>query len=1234
MKRKVIILALFALVFSLVFSSCDLLSGDKSVTKLTIVDGTFSYEYNVGDTPDLSKIKVQADYNDGSSKVLGYSDLTISAIDTATAGTKSVTITYDGKSITVEVKVEAKQNETPEEPEVTLTGIAIDASSISTRVIKGAAFDATAIKVIATYSDNTTKNLTAADLATIGTVDTATAGDKTLTVTYAEKSANITVKVVEVTTIQIVGTTGITVMQGDTISTAGITAFATYSDGVIETVANDALTFDVPATTEAGAKVITVSYRGATATIPVTVKAPATVIGIEVDYNSIKNYTVVADGVALDMAAIKENIVVYAIWGYTDGTTSQVERKEAITDKSLITITETNDTERYITVTYATYSAKISISETAPVVTAIVLDKYSTGVKLDKIYDQSKIEITVTYSNGTTETLTYGASGLTASAIDTATAGEKTLTVTYEGKTATATVTVYGITSIAPIGSAPTGIVGEALSFGGMTFLVTYADNETEEIAAGAVTITGIDTATAGDKSATVTYKGVSGNVPYSVKGVKSVTIESGTITTRYNVGDTFNYDNVRITVIYTDGTTDIFDKASAASAGFTFGSIDTSAVGTYDFTVSYKGVTSAAIKVAVDAIPYEILGVSEPDAITLLPTKKEYFINGTYGYVVGDDNPFKYSLTISAYDANDKKVTITKYTSKSLVYILEGGAEKLLQGDELATYVTIDEANNSFDFTDAAVGKSFKIATRPAYGLAPEEYADFTRTLAFNVVDAYNVYTAKELHVMSNYDENKAEAETLLANMGINIDTNTVNGVVLHNDIRVTAADMLPMCLVEVGSDSYGKPVYNTADWYSLYGRDLATGDFSIYGNYFTIFTYDVPMVQDNAEKTLNSHVQLFRVRNSAVAPGFNHRDYKFYASNLQIQDNDPNVVVDPDSVRSRLGLIGFKIGYVDATLDNVVIERYYISYLVEEDNTQALLTECKFYNAWQNHIFVADRNLINGENDTVDQIHSSHERLKLFIEKSQITTCGGPVIISQTANLDEARGEKSASDIVIDAETKIWTYTMPNSTWFNVMGATPYATKIMSLNQLLAFATGSSYVVTNPLDGVYNGDFINIIGVILPAGEDVTEIIKGGLDMDGTITVGSSFTRDDNGIFTVTGGQTVANMDDDAMLMENIVKEIIVGGLMQQGLPQQAAVAMLKDIPILRSSNGGWAYIGGSEAAPEFIDLGTTIEMVLATKGMTVDIPEFEPGEGGYLTFYYMGMAILLGNYQPIEQ
>lgn len=74
--------------------------------------------YTVGDYLDTDDITVTAYYSDGSSKVV--TDATFSTIDTSSAGTKILTIAYDGKTATISIIVNPVNEETV--PNVPQTG--------------------------------------------------------------------------------------------------------------------------------------------------------------------------------------------------------------------------------------------------------------------------------------------------------------------------------------------------------------------------------------------------------------------------------------------------------------------------------------------------------------------------------------------------------------------------------------------------------------------------------------------------------------------------------------------------------------------------------------------------------------------------------------------------------------------------------------------------------------------------------------------------------------------------------------------------------------------------------------------------------------------------------------------------------------------------------------------------------------------------------------------------------
>ena len=84
------------------------------------LSGPTKTEYEIGDELDLAGLVVTAHYSDGSTKVLEAKDYTVSKFDSSTAGEKTITVTYQGK--TAAFKVTVKETE---KPVVTLESITI-----------------------------------------------------------------------------------------------------------------------------------------------------------------------------------------------------------------------------------------------------------------------------------------------------------------------------------------------------------------------------------------------------------------------------------------------------------------------------------------------------------------------------------------------------------------------------------------------------------------------------------------------------------------------------------------------------------------------------------------------------------------------------------------------------------------------------------------------------------------------------------------------------------------------------------------------------------------------------------------------------------------------------------------------------------------------------------------------------------------------------------------------------
>ena len=1222
MKKKLLIFTILALIFSVLFISC----GDKAVVGISIVDGTFDREYELGETVDYSRIRAEVTYNDGEVITVEKEWLELGTVDTSTVGTKKFTVTYGGYTLTIDVVVKSSApagGDTPPAP--TLSSISIDPSSVANKIFVGQTLDTSAVKAVATYSDNSVKTINTSSL-TVSSVDTSTAGQKTLTVTYEGKSATLTVNVIGVKAIEMMDL-ATEIFVGDTINTAGSRALVTYTDDTNGVIAADKLTFGSFSSATAGTATLTVTYLDYTAEIPVTVKAPAAIIAIEVDAISLGNLIVVPDGEDLDLVAIKNSIVVNAVYGYTDGT---VTGRVTVTDKDALTLSEANESSnRYLVVSYGSFTTKVLVTETAPVVDTIEINEASLNktVIIGGMYTPGAFTVTAHYSNGTNETVTYGVAAVSVSTIDTATAGEKTLTVTYKDKTATATVYVLGVNSITVVDAPELKVkVGETLTPPALSILVTYKHGtytQTETVAVTAAMIGAIDTATAGNKSFKITYLGAEATVPYTVIGIESVLIDGDSIETTVTKGGSLNTSTIKVKVKYTDGT---YVDLDADDVIIDTSAIDFSAAGTYNLKVTYKGVTGT-IEILVDDKGYTVMGVFLPQSYTDLSSKKNKFMNSSSsrGYVVGDDNAFKFTLQLAVLDANLEEVAITNYTSVSTVYIIEGANERLLSGDELLYYVAIDETKNEFDFTQAAVGKTFKIKSRPGFGISAGNYDKFTKSIVVNVEDAYNVYSAKELHVMVNYSDDdikvdssntKPQLEVVKAFLAENniAHPGEIAGVVLHNDIHVTKDDLPKPYLFDTGlKDNYGNVIYDLNDYIAVYSHAVSSSNptFNIYGNYFTIFSNDIPAVNKAQadEDGGCSHSTLFTIGNldaerDGDVANFDKTPYTTNVYDLYLMDDDPNDPQNASSVRSKLGLIGMKVQHQNVNVDNMIAERYYISFFADRDYLTVNLNNANFYNAWQNHIFVWSKNDLQSMNDAVC---ANHTPVTVNITNSDINTCGGPVIISQTNAPGEARNQNSGAIVNIDDATEIWTYINSSAIWFDAFGASQQAADIQALSAL--FSTyNRSFVVKDPVDPnngkQYTGDFMNIIMLNMPSGYKIEDLMS-PQDIDGSLSIGG------NTVFEMRDGKNSA--------YEGLINTLWMIASMAGDFP-----------PAFQSSASGTdeiTWTNGTYLLDSNIDFSTGQPVATPVSGSSDLL------DGEYLTIFYGSMGLLMGNYHSTE-
>ena len=245
-------------------------------TEPTLVGITAEYrgaDLEVGTDVAKADVVVTASYSDRTTKAV--TDFTIGTYDKTTAGTKTVTVTYEGKTATFQVTYVAQ--ETPGEPTMVSVSFAYNGGQITV----GDDVDVSMITATATYSDGTTKIVVVDTQYTLGAYDKTTAGTKTIDVYLStEKMGTLQVTYVaqetpgEPTLVGIAAEyKGADLEVGTEVAKSDVTVTATYSDESTKAVIDFTIgTYDK---TTAGTKTITITYEDKTATFQVTYVEPS-----------------------------------------------------------------------------------------------------------------------------------------------------------------------------------------------------------------------------------------------------------------------------------------------------------------------------------------------------------------------------------------------------------------------------------------------------------------------------------------------------------------------------------------------------------------------------------------------------------------------------------------------------------------------------------------------------------------------------------------------------------------------------------------------------------------------------------------------------------------------------------------------------------------------------------------------------------------------------------------------
>ena len=213
-------------------------------TRLEVTHMPTKARYFVGETFDSAGLVITAYYNDNTSEqVTGY---TLSSPDMSVYGNKTVTVTFDEKTVDFNILV------------VDISGIEVKTMPTKVEYQKGDVFDTTGLSILVKYTDGTSETITTGF--EVSGFDSSSVGEKTITVTYKTHTDTFKVTVYDLSGIRIMSfPSKVYYKIGEAFDPSGLTVAEVRQDGTEKEITDyDISGFD---SSTAGSKTITVSYN-------------------------------------------------------------------------------------------------------------------------------------------------------------------------------------------------------------------------------------------------------------------------------------------------------------------------------------------------------------------------------------------------------------------------------------------------------------------------------------------------------------------------------------------------------------------------------------------------------------------------------------------------------------------------------------------------------------------------------------------------------------------------------------------------------------------------------------------------------------------------------------------------------------------------------------------------------------------------------------------------------------
>ena len=597
---------------------------------------------------------------------------------------------------------------------------------------------------------------------------------------------------------------------------------------------------------------------------------------------------------------------------------------------------------------------------------------------------------------------------------------------------------------------------------------------------------------------------------------IKSMDVKSGTLTTTVVQNETLDTSNLVVIFTYDDNST-----KEVAAADLEIGTIDTSTAGNKNLSIVYNDETFTIVIKVVPSISDTFMVASLTSQLltdfnsnkSAQVNKQEEFYGLTQPIYVGDDNAFNFRIVASGTDVNGEPVANLSQVRTEITVELEGqdGTFSALTGTELEAMVAIDTDKTTLNFTEAAIGKNFKITVKAA-NPDPEYDADDTMfVVVLNVIDGYNVYNAAELSVFDNVSRTQLGGNSF-PNGGWaafkeahGLTGITTNAIILQNDISITKNDVPAEYFWKTTDANYstinaltdqkleGSLIDNSG--FGLYERKITNGEtFNFIGNYFSINASEFPKMV--ASESASESAEVTNVVNVTNGSGMTAHTclLKTYSANETVEANTKlnykniffigNAEIGND-VRNSGGLLMMKNQKVNFEAYNTITHNFYIGYFFElgdknnANDGEYVLNQIKSYNSYQTQLY-------------------SWGGDHIIIKNSEIIGAGGPAIIA-----DHCRYELSGGAFVVDGNysgfdiinTTIESKISGKEPWFEQYpGTSQIAANLMLLETLFDGRAGlpalnKTMVADKIVSGSSEVERMNAIILLKRSGEGAVE-------------------------------------------------------------------------------------------------------------------------------------------------